>query len=58
MGSRIMDRLTQEGAMGWELDIVERPCVDQLFTKGWLYADFDLDGAPRAEAPCAGWARP
>ena len=33
--------------MGWELDAVERPFVEQLVTMGWRYVEGDLDHASR-----------
>ena len=31
--------------MGWELDTVERPFVEQLLGMGWRYVEGDLDAA-------------
>ncbi|MBT9487301.1 MAG: hypothetical protein IV093_07290 [Rubrivivax sp.] len=31
--------------MGWELDAVERPFVEQLVSMGWRYVEGDLDAA-------------
>ena len=33
--------------MGWELETVEKPFVEQLLTMGWRYVEGDLD-APAA----------
>jgi type I restriction enzyme, R subunit len=32
-----------EGTMGWEIETVEKPFVEQLLTMGWRYVEGDLD---------------
>ena len=33
--------------MGWELETVEKPFVEQLLTMGWRYVEGDLDAPAR-----------
>ena len=37
--------------MGWELETVEKPFVDQLTMMGWRYVEGDLDAPAAAVAP-------
>jgi hypothetical protein len=44
--------------MGWELEIVERPFVEQLQAMRGIYVESNIDGPAPTNSPIVGWLPP